>query len=423
MKHRVARYIAAHHLLESEKTVLVALSGGADSVALLRLLLELGYPCQAAHCNFHLRGAESDRDEAFAEALCRELDVPLHTVHFDTAKTASELRLSIEMAARKLRYDWFDTLSHTIGAQAIAVAHHRDDSVETLLLNLLRGTGIDGLRGIRPRNGNVVRPLLCVSREEIVAYLDSLGQPYVTDSTNLQDEYTRNKIRLKLIPLMKEINPSIQESLMKTARRLDQAATLYHLQMDEARRRVCSDRSIRIDALLKEPEPEALLHELLSPLGFNEAQQGDIFRSLTGEPGRSFVSATHRVIKDRDYLLTEPLSAPRPPELHIERHSLTDTFRIPRSPQVACLDADKLKHPLSLRLCQAGDWFIPLGMKGKKNVAQFLTDRKIPLHLKQRQWLLCCGDDIVWVVGQRIDQRFCIDALSQSALVISVSIP
>lgn len=198
--------------------VIIALSGGADSVALLCLLQTLGYNCEAAHCNFHLRGKESDRDEAFVCQLCAKRQVPLHIVHFNTVRTAEERHISIEMAARELRYEWFEEIRRKSGANVIAVAHHRDDSVETLLLNLIRGTGINGLRGIRPKNEHIVRPLLCLDRKEIINYLNRTGQDYVTDSTNLQDEYTRNKIRLNLLPMMQEINPSCQRKYFQYSR-------------------------------------------------------------------------------------------------------------------------------------------------------------------------------------------------------------
>ena len=225
---KVVQYIERHKLFSLDDKILVALSGGADSVALLRLLLSLGYTCEAAHCNFHLRGAESDRDEHFVRQLCLEHRVTLHTVHFNTEQEAKERHISIEMAARELRYAWFEKTREACSAAVIAVAHHQDDSVETLLLNLIRGTGINGLRGIRPRNGHIVRPLLCLDRKEITGYLESIGQSYVTDSTNLQDEYTRNKIRLNLLPMMQEINPSVKESILKTAEHLDDAASIYN---------------------------------------------------------------------------------------------------------------------------------------------------------------------------------------------------
>ena len=216
IQNRVAQYIEKEKLFCLNDKVLVTLSGGADSVALLRLLLSMGYTCEAAHCNFHLRDKESDRDEAFVRRLCHESGVLLHIEHFDTIQYAAKKHISIEMAARELRYEWFETLRKQREASVIATAHHKDDSVETVLLNLIRGTGINGLLGIRPRNGNIVRPLLCLSREEIIAYLQYIDQDYVTDSTNLLDEYTRNKIRLNLLPLMKEINPSVKESIIRT---------------------------------------------------------------------------------------------------------------------------------------------------------------------------------------------------------------
>ena len=241
---KVVQYIERHKLFSPDDKILVALSGGADSVALLRLLLSLGYTCEAAHCNFHLRGAESDRDEHFVRQLCLEHRVTLHTVHFNTEQEAKERHISIEMAARELRYAWFEKTREACSAAVIAVAHHQDDSVETLLLNLIRGTGINGLRGIRPRNGHIVRPLLCLDRKEIVGYLESIGQAYVTDSTNLQDEYTRNKIRLNLLPMMQEINPSVKESILKTAEHLDDAASIYNIGIEEAKLRVKTPEGI-----------------------------------------------------------------------------------------------------------------------------------------------------------------------------------
>ena len=224
---QVFSFIEDENLFSSSDNLLVALSGGADSVALLRVLLYLGYKCTAAHCNFHLRGEESNRDEEFCIALCRELDVELHVIHFDTVGYAKEQGISIEMAARELRYIWFEELCNECGYTHVAVAHHRDDSVETLLLNLVRGTGIAGLTGIRPVNGRVVRPMLNVSRADIVDYLRVLGQKFVTDSTNLQDEYVRNKIRHRLIPLMEELNPSVKEGLAATATRLRSVESIY----------------------------------------------------------------------------------------------------------------------------------------------------------------------------------------------------
>ena len=306
-KKKIEQYIDQEKLFTREDKILVTLSGGADSVALLRLLLDMGYTCEAAHCNFHLRGDESVRDEMFVRELCLQLVVPLHVQHFQTMEEAEKRHISIEMAARELRYAWFEQLRLQQGADVIAVAHHKDDSVETLLLNLIRGTGINGLLGIRPKNGNIVRPLLCLDRKEITEYLQEIEQSYVTDSTNLQDEYTRNKIRLSLLPLMQEINPSIKESLLRTSEHLNDAALLYKKGIEEGKQKVQTEQGILISALLREPAPETLLFEILSPLGFNSAQIKDIFTSLNGQPGKIFLSGEWRVIKDRELLLIEPV--------------------------------------------------------------------------------------------------------------------
>ena len=305
MKKKVATYIARQQLIEPGSKVLVALSGGADSVALLRILLSLGYVCEAAHCNFCLRGTESERDEDFVRQLCQEQTVPLHVIHFDTTGEASRKHISIEMAARELRYTWFEQVRQACGAAAIAVAHHRDDSAETFLLNLLRGTGINGLQGIRPRNGYIIRPLLCLNRQEIITYLATLKQNYVTDSTNLEDTYMRNKIRLHLLPLMQQITPAAKENLLKTAVHLTDAALLYQQAVNEGRKRILLDggKAIDIKALLHEPAPNTLLFEVLHPLGFNESQIENIYRSLQSQPGKKFSTGKWTVIKDRDQLL------------------------------------------------------------------------------------------------------------------------
>lgn len=363
---RVAQYINQKRLFMPTDKVIIALSGGADSVALLCLLQTLGYNCEAAHCNFHLRGKESDRDEAFVCQLCAKRQVPLHIVHFNTVRTAEERHISIEMAARELRYEWFEEIRRKSGANVIAVAHHRDDSVETLLLNLIRGTGINGLRGIRPKNGHIVRPLLCLDRKEIINYLNRTGQDYVTDSTNLQDEYTRNKIRLNLLPMMQEINPSVKESIFNTAEHLSEVSIIYKKSIEEATKRVQTTEGICIDALMQETAPETLLFEILYPLGFNAAQIRDIYRALEGQPGKTFSSEHWRVVKDRKYLLIEAYQQVEQPLLAMEKYSLTPDFIIPRDKEVACFDADKLLHPLSLRLWQQGDVFTPFGMKGRK---------------------------------------------------------
>ena len=426
MKKKVATYIARQQLIEPGSKVLVALSGGADSVALLRILLSLGYVCEAAHCNFCLRGTESERDEDFVRQLCQEQTVPLHVIHFDTTGEASRKHISIEMAARELRYTWFEQVRQACGAAAIAVAHHRDDSAETFLLNLLRGTGINGLQGIRPRNGYIIRPLLCLNRQEIITYLATLKQNYVTDSTNLEDTYMRNKIRLHLLPLMQQITPAAKENLLKTAVHLTDAALLYQQAVNEGRKRILLDggKAIDIKALLHEPAPNTLLFEVLHPLGFNESQIENIYRSLQSQPGKKFSTGKWTVIKDRDQLLIiEEQQKNIPPVLDIQTYDYTPDFNIPHDKHSAAFDTGKLLHPLSLRLWQQGDSFVPFGMKGTKKVSDYLTDRKFSLAQKEQQWVLCCGEDIIWMVGERSDNRFRVNDATQSITIVTLRQP
>lgn len=426
IKHRVAHYIEKEGLLTLRDKVLVTLSGGADSVALLRFLLSLGYTCEAAHCNFHLRGEESDRDEAFVRELCREQNIPLHVMDFDTHTYARNQKISIEMAARELRYRWFGELADTYSFSAIAVAHHQDDSVETMLLNLIRGTGINGLLGIRPKNGKIVRPLLCISRSEVIDYLNHLGQEYVTDSTNLQDEYLRNKIRLTLLPLMQEINPSVKEGLFQTANHLNEVATVYHHTIDEGKNRVQTSEGIMISALLAEPSPAALLFEILYPLGFNSAQVEDVMHAIGSQPGKQFVgNQGWRVIRDRELLLIsragkEENTETPPFQLSFEEAMYTPDFEISKDSHIAYFDTDKLEGTFAVRKWQQGDAFIPFGMTGKKLVSNFLTDKKFSLTQKENQWLLLNGEKIVWVIGQRTDNRFRIDNNTQRVTIVRV---
>ena len=420
IQHRVAQYIEKEKLFCLNDKVLVTLSGGADSVALLRLLLSMGYTCEAAHCNFHLRDKESDRDEAFVRRLCHESGVLLHIEHFDTTQYAAKKHISIEMAARELRYEWFETLRGQREASVIATANHKDDSVETVLLNLIRGTGINGLLGIRPRNGNIVRPLLCLSREEIIAYLQYIDQDYVTDSTNLLDEYTRNKIRLNLLPLMKEINPSVKESIIRTTNYLNDAATLYNQSIGEARKRILTPEGIRIEALLQEPVPEAILFEVLHPLGFNTTQIDNIRQTLDGQPGKVFLGKGWRVIKDRDLLLIEEdttAEESQPPfRLVMEEYDYTSEFIIPKDKNTACFDADKINKTWEIRKWKPGDVFIPFGMTGKKHVSDYLTDKKFSLSEKEKQWILCFGEQI----GERTDNRFKVNENTKRVIIVRI---
>lgn len=421
---KIAQYIDNERLFPINARIIVALSGGADSVALLRILHTLGYDCEAAHCNFHLRGTESDRDEMFVRKLCKTMKTPLHTIDFATEQYAIEKKISIEMAARELRYQWFAEIKEKTKADVIAVAHHQDDSVETVLLNLIRGTGINGLLGIRPKNGDIVRPLLCISRKEITDYLQNAGQEYMTDSTNLQDEYTRNKIRLNLLPLMQEINPLVKEHIIDTSNYLNDVNRIYNKGIEEGKQRVIEKGNIRIVPLLKEPSPEALLFEILYPLGFNAAQTKNILTMLEGQTGKQFISKDGwRVVKNRELLLIDKKEKQENPPFCLikEEKEYTKNFIIPREKHIACFDTDKLIGEINLRKWQTGDIFIPFGMKGKKKVSDYLTDRKFSIIQKENQWVLCCGDKIIWIVGERTDNRFRIDEKTKKVTVFKMS--
>lgn len=431
MIHKVAKYIQQKELMSEGAKVLVAISGGADSVALLIVLKRLGYDCEALHCNFHLRGDESLRDEMFVRDLCKREGVKLTVVHFDTAAYAAEKGISIEMAAREQRYEAFESHRKECGATAIAVAHHRNDSAETMLLNLVRGTGLKGLHGIQPKNGYVVRPLLCVERNEILEYLEWRGAGYVTDSTNLESEFTRNRIRLQIIPLLQEINPSIIESLAATAERLGEAEKLYAKGIEEGIARVKNGNIINIAALEREPSPQALLHEILRPIGFNSSQINDILQSMDGESGRTFTGKHWQVVKDRTALIITPnedcsINAELPSNGTVETaHGrllcTTAEFSgtIERKKEIATIDCGKVQMPLTLRNREEGDRFTPFGMRGSKLVSDYLTDRKKSLIDKQRQLVVTdATGKIVWLVGERLAACGAVDGSTKSVMRI-----
>ena len=440
LENRVRQYISDNQLLQSGASVIVGLSGGADSTALLRILLALGYRCIAVHCNFHLRGAESDRDRQFVTDLCQNLGVELIVCNYDTVTYASQKNISIEMAARELRYADFERIMQERSASAVCIAHHRDDSVETLLLNLIRGTGLRGLTGIKPRNGHIIRPLLCVSRKEIEYYLNDTGQTYITDSTNLETDYTRNKIRLELLPLMRCINPSADSSIESTSLHLQQAYAFYSQAIGQARAEVVtgdeSNFTINIAKLKHVASVQALLFEILSPLGFNDATITDVAASLDSQPGTVFTSATHRIIKDRETFIVSPIETTPFTPIALSGHPgesaelsdgkiVTINFApadtpISASPSVATFDADLINGPLSIRLWKDGDWFIPFGMKGRKLVSDYLTDSKVSQTERRHQLVVTCGRDIIWVLGRRPDNRYRVTRHTRNQLILTI---
>ena len=417
MLDRVRQYIDRHKLLHSGGKYLVTLSGGADSVCLLRMMLTLGYDVEAIHCNFRLRGEESDRDEKFCELLCDKLGVALHRVHFDTREYALLHNVSIEMAARELRYDYFERLRQTIAADGILVAHHRDDNVETILLNMIRGTGIRGLEGIKPLNGHIIRPLLCLSREEILSYLADCHQDYITDSSNLVDDVQRNKLRLNVIPQLKAIIPSASEGIDTTSKHVAEAIHVYDDAISRGIDACVHDNVIDIGQLMQQPSPEALLYEILSRYGVTSGMVQQIYDNLlTSMPGKLWHAEPHIIAKDRDTLIIGRNTPPPPPLIIPEcgKYIVDDLVNVncelctvncqpSTAPYHATLDADKVRFPLTIRGVMSGDRFIPYGMKGSKLVSDYLTDRKRNYFQRCRQLvMLDATGTILWLIGERV---------------------
>ena len=427
------------------KKYLVALSGGADSVCLLLKMIEEGRSVEAVHCNFHLRGDESDRDEAFVVSLCERLGVPLHRVHFDTREYAALHKVSIELAARELRYRYFEQLRRDIGAEAIMVAHHRDDNVETVLMNLVRGTGIRGMAGIRPVNGHILRPLLDMSRKDIEDYLKKKGETYVTDSTNLEDDATRNKFRHHVIPLLQSHNPNASENIHSTSLHIAEAEKILSWAIQEAKRSVFSvepsSAIIDVSSLLSFVSPSYLLNEICRDYGFTPSQSEDMLAaSSSSHVGATFLSPSHiaaiatvagslciqiapKTALQKEYRLPEPgiYRLSDGISLRLENTPITERFRISKSPDVSTIDVNKVKFPLTLRPIRQGDRFTPFGMKGTKLVSDYLTDIKCSVIDRQRQLVIQDATGmIIWLVGRRTNEKCRIDSSSNAALTITI---
>ena len=419
---KVSAYINKHKLLNANDLYIVALSGGADSVALLLLLKEGGFNVHAAHCNFLLRGSESDRDEAFCVDLCRQLGVELHRAHFATREYAEAHKVSIEMAARELRYSWFEQLRKDIGAAGICVAHHRDDSVETVLLNMIRGTGLRGLTGIQPRNGYVLRPLLCVSRDEIEHFLAKRGQKYVIDSTNLETDVKRNKVRLQVLPLLRTLNPAVSDNIQRMVENVAEAQIVLDSLLDNFKKH----NTLELSELEKYGSSEYVIYEWLKNYGFNGTQARQVLEAETGKIMSS--SQGYDVLKDRERLIIErtlkPFNPMRIPEegMYVLDEKMRLSLRkcaayVSKKPFVATFDAQKVVFPLTVRRVEEGDWMIPFGMRGRKLLSDLMTDRKMTVFEKRRQLVVVDAQDvIVWAVGLRIADSVAVAETTQSVL-------
>lgn len=416
--------------------LLAGVSGGADSVALLHYLIEEGHEVVAAHCNFHLRGEESDRDEKFVRGLCATLGVPLVVGHFDTASYARDHGISIEMAARRQRYGWFERQRGECGAERICVAHHAGDRAETLLLNLTRGTGIRGLGAMHSEQGRVWRPLLEWTREDVRRYLAARGLCFVEDSTNADTRYRRNKIRHEVLPLLSEINPGIIRTLSATARRLEAQTALYDYAVESLRARFCDPLPggglrISLRVLADAPSPETLLHEWLSPYGFSAADIPSRTGGVCERRGRLLTRTGPAVeVADRPETLS-PVNLPDEGcaalpggrKLGVTRARFRGMDSIPRRPDAAVLDAATLDGPLFVRSVAGGDSFVPLGMRGRKLVSDYLTDRHVSRLDKLRALAVCDAAGIVWLVGHTVAERCRVRPSTAGTVSLEISGP
>lgn len=433
---RVKEFIEESDLLNKNDIIIVGTSGGADSIALLDILFSLGYQCIVAHCNFHLRGQESYRDEYFVEKTAAKYNMQYLVANFDTKKYIEEESISLEMAARELRYAWFEKIRNEYNANKIAVAHHQDDSIETVLINLIRGTGIRGLTGISPINGYVVRPLLAISREDIINYLEYKKLDFVEDSTNKEDIYTRNKIRLNVIPLLKTINSAAAESIAKTSHNLAQVERIYNSYISKVKDEIFENNIIDINRLLQEEEPYTVLFELLYPYGFNSSTIKNIYDSVNSQAGKIFYSEEYQLVKDRtNFILTtigkkEKISysiekdqtfISKPVKLELESIKNISEVNFYDDSNVIYIDNSKIDYPLIIRRWVNGDKFIPFGMKGHKKLSDFFVDNKLSIVEKENIYLLCTSSNkIIWIIGKRLDDRFKISDKTRDCLKIKL---
>jgi len=414
-------------------------SGGADSILMAHLLIATGYQVSIAHCNFKLRGTESDDDAAFVQNFALQNNIPFYQIEFETEAYAIKNKLSIEMAARELRYNWFQQLKQEFDYQSIAIAHHADDVVETFHINLSRGSGIKGLTGIKAKNGDIARPLLFSSRKEILAEIAKIGLSYRTDSSNLESVYTRNKFRLDIIPQLEKINPSYTNSVLRSIQLLEESYQIINQAIDQARKICCSSKNgiftIELEKLKMFSPLNTYIYELLQAYGINTQQAHNLTNSLDSTESLEFKTPTYLIIKDRQfiYALQEKHETT---EVLIERNETeikfpirlqftitdkTDSFKICKDSQVASLDLDLLKFPLTLRKWTKGDVFCPIGMKGKKKkLSDYFVDAKLSAIQKLNAYILESDDKVVWLVGHRLDERFKITDKTKKILTIQI---
>lgn len=416
--------------------LLIAISGGIDSVVLTHLCHRLNLNISLAHCNFNLRGDESDADEDFVLQLAEDLDLEVFIESFETEVYAETHKLSIQMAARELRYHWFEELAEQLKFDYILTAHHADDNLETFLINLSRGTGLDGLTGIPEVNKNIVRPLLAFSRHDIEAFAKQQKLTWRDDSSNATTKYLRNKLRHDVIPMLKDMNPQLLQNFQTTLGNLNDTADIVKESLKAVLKRAIissenNEITFKVSEFKKVNNPKAYLHEFLKSYGFT--QWTDVVDLLDAQSGKQLFSSTHRLIKDREVIILAELSSNEHPDIitlqtevskletPFGNLSFEDVKEISYThSNVIYVDKTILKYPISIRTWQEGDFFYPLGMKGKKKLSKFFKDEKLSLVEKENVWLLYSNSDVVWVIGRRADNRFKVTEKTQDILKIEL---
>lgn len=434
-------YVKDQALFSADDKILLTVSGGIDSIAMLQCFKEAAIvDFGVAHCNFGLRGEDSDEDELFVQKLAKRAKVSFHTHYFETEAFADEEKISIQMAARQLRYSWFQILVDTYGYNYIATAHHRNDSIETVFFNLIKGTGIAGLHGISPKSGKIVRPILFADKEMIMDFVAQKQLSWREDSSNESVKYARNAIRHDVIPIFKKINPDLENTFQQTMERLLQVEAVFNKSVATLKEKVLVKREndvfLSLDKLKNEEVGTAMFWEAIKEYGFNYAQSKEIFERMFKGPGKIFDSATYRLNVDREYLIISPKlnkaffpSAVNQGQELYEGSDLklsfsttaSEHYKITSNKGLAALDLELLRFPLEIRKWRHGDVFFPLGMKKKKKISDFMIDEKIPLNLKERVFVLTSDNKIVWVVGYRIDDRFKITENTKTVYKVQIA--
>jgi tRNA(Ile)-lysidine synthase len=418
-------YIKKENLFQSTDKLLLAVSGGVDSVVLCALCKQAGYNFSIAHCNFKLRGEASDTDEKFVQKLAENYGVSFYSTSFNTAAIAAETKKSIEETARNLRYQWFETLRSEKGYNHILTAHHADDNIETVVMHFFRGTGIKGLRGILPKQNKIVRPLLFARRAELESFVATHQLAFVTDHTNAANDYTRNYFRNTLLPLVSQSFPEAKENILKNIQRFTETEILYRQSVDLHLKKLLEQKGnevhIPVLKLLKTIPLATIVYEVIKDFGFTAHQTDEVVGLLKSETGKYVESATHRIIKNRNWLIIAPVMQEEAEHILIEytdkkivfaggeiaiQKLSADKVSMDTSPLIATLNADEITFPLLLRKWKLGDYFYPLGMQKKKKINRFLTDQKLSLTQKENTWVIEMNQKILWVIGLRIDDRF-----------------